>query len=128
MLTRYFIYGLIGLCMEVAWTGFTSFLKRDYKLTAQTSLWMFWIYGLAVFLEPFSNFLSESPVLLRGGVYAILIFIAEYITGWLLRKIDVCPWDYSHCKYNIKGLIRLDYAPLWFFAGLLFEYVGRFYI
>ena len=30
-------------------------------------------------------------------------------------------WDYSRAKFNIKGVIRLDYAPLWFTAGLFFE-------
>ena len=43
------------------------------------------------------------------------------ISGTLLRKVDACPWDYSNTPFNIKGLIRLDYAPLWFCAGLLFE-------
>lgn len=33
----------------------------------------------------------------------------------------MCPWDYSHAKTNIDGVIRLDYAPLWMAAGLLFE-------
>ena len=43
------------------------------------------------------------------------------VTGWLLRKLGVCPWDYSDAPLNIDGLIRLDYAPAWFAVGLLFE-------
>ena len=49
------------------------------------------------------------------------IFTAEYITGYILKKRNMCPWDYSKAKYNINGLIRLDYAPLWFLVGLVFE-------
>ena len=52
---RFIIYGLLGFCMEVLWTGFGSLLKGDIKLTASTYVWMFFIYGLAVFLEPIHN-------------------------------------------------------------------------
>ena len=33
----------------------------------------------------------------------------------------MCPWDYSDAKYNIDGLVRLDFAPAWFILGLVFE-------
>lgn len=50
------------------------------------------------------------------------IFLAEYITGWGLQKaVGICPWDYSNSKFQVNGLIRLDYAPAWFVVGLLFE-------
>lgn len=41
----------------------------------------------------------------------------------MLKKAFKCPWDYSKCKYNIKGVIRLDYAPIWFIVGLFYENV-----
>ena len=59
--------------------------------------------------------------MLRGGVYACCIFAGEYMTGTILRKFEACPWDYSKARLNVNGLIRLDYAPYWFGAGLLFE-------
>ena len=37
----------------------------------------------------------------------------------------MCPWDYSQCRANIHGLIRLDFAPLWFAVGLLFEQLTK---
>ena len=43
------------------------------------------------------------------------------LTGSFLRRFEACPWDYSKSPLNVNGLIRLDYAPLWFGAGLLFE-------
>ena len=33
----------------------------------------------------------------------------------------MCPWDYSRARSNIQGVIRLDYAPVWFLTGLLYE-------
>ena len=50
-----------------------------------------------------------------------LIFSVEYTTGSLLAKHQLCPWDYQRSRWNIRRYIRLDYAPLWFGAGLLFE-------
>jgi uncharacterized membrane protein len=45
----------------------------------------------------------------------------EFSSGSILRHFGMCPWDYSGTPFQYKGLIRLDYAPLWFFTGLLFE-------
>ncbi len=52
----------------------------------------------------------------------LCIYMAEYASGWGLQRIaGVCPWNYSQSKYHINGLIRLDYAPVWFGVGLFFE-------
>ena len=125
MMTKFLIYGVMGWCMEIIWTGFNSLLKKDFKLNANTSLWMFFIYGMAIFLEPTYELLIKLPFIVRGGIYVICIFFAEYVTGCLLKKVNACPWDYSDSRYNINGIIRLDYAPLWFIAGLIFEGVHR---
>lgn len=82
---------------------------------------MFFIYGMGAFLAPVYAFIKHCPAFFRGLVYTICIFTAEYLTGSLLRRKDACPWNYEHCHMHVHGLIRLDYAPLWFFTGLLFE-------
>ncbi|MEA4816554.1 MAG: hypothetical protein VB120_06825 [Lachnospiraceae bacterium] len=115
------IYGLAGWTMEIVWTGIASLLKGDLMLKSSTSLWMFLIYGSAVFLEPLFSLLEDSPVVLRGGLYMLSIFLAEFATGMLLQKTAGCPWDYGTSKYSINGIIRLDYAPVWFAVGLIFE-------
>jgi len=107
--------------MEVLWTGIGSLAKGDLRLISTTSIWMFFIYGLVAFFEPFCDSISAFPVFVRGGLYVISIFLIEYFTGGFLRKIAVCPWDYSGSRFNYKGLIRFDYAPVWFLAGLVFE-------
>lgn len=122
MITRYIIYGFIGWSVEIFWTGLGSFIRGDIKLRGWTYLWMFPIYGMAVLLEPIHNEIREWPLLLRGGVYTALIFSIEYLSGWLLKNtINICPWDYSNIPFSLNGFIRLDYAPAWFIAGLLFE-------
>lgn len=44
-------------------------------------------------------------------------------TGSFLKKKGCCPWDYSDAKHNYKGIIRLDYIPVWFLVGLIYERV-----
>ena len=99
MITKnFFVCGLTGWCMEILFTSTGSFLKQDKRLIGRTSVWMFPIYGTAAVIAPLYHSIKNLPALLRG-----------------------CPWDYSHAKTNIDGVIRLDYAPLWMAAGLLFE-------
>lgn len=114
--------GAVGWCAEVMWTGLINRIgHNDIKCTGNTSLLMFPIYGMACFLKPLGLGMKEKPVVYRGTVYALCIYCMEYVSGSILKKHDMCPWDYSSSKYNINGLIRLDYLPCWFSLGLLYE-------
>ena len=118
---NFFICGLTGWCIEIIFTSLGAFLQGDLRLFGQTSLWMFLIYGLAAFIKPLYEVIKKLPLLLRGCIYSFCILICEYISGMLLKKHHLCPWDYSNSPTNINGVIRLDYAALWALAGLLFE-------
>lgn len=120
-LTSFLHCGLTGWCFEIIFTALGSLRNRDFTLMGKTSLWMFPIYGSAAILKPLFHLLQQKSLLKRGLTYMSLIFSAEYISGKLLCKKDLCPWDYSRAKWNIGKVIRLDYAPLWFLAGLFFE-------
>jgi len=106
--------------MEIIWT---SILSGKKTLKGTTSLWMFPVYGSVVLMEPIFVLFGGWPVFIRGTVYMLCIFVAEYVTGLSFNAAGVCPWDYSHAKLNIQGVIRLDYAPLWFGAGLFYKWV-----
>lgn len=121
MKKNFFICGLAGWCMEIIFTSLGAFQKKNMKLIGRTSIWMFPIYGMAAVIDPIYHHLKGVPAFFRGIIYSIGIFICEYISGSILKKHDLCPWDYSHAKTNINGVIRLDYAPLWMAAGLFFE-------
>ena len=113
--------GLTGWCMEILFTAANALRRRDMTLKGNTSLWMFPIYGCAVIFAPIARFLKQKPIWLRGLTYMSLIFSAEFLTGKLLRHRSLCPWDYGRSRWNVSRVIRLDYAPCWFIAGLLFE-------
>lgn len=113
--------GLMGWSLEVFWTGLQSFRKREGRLMGQSSLWMFPIYGCAAFIGPLSRLLRGKNAFFRGNLYMLSIFLVEFLSGQWLKKRNCCPWDYSRAKLNVDGVIRLDYAPVWFVTGLLYE-------
>ncbi len=123
MITHFIAYGILGWSLEVLWTGFFSLLQGNMQMPAFTYIWMFFVYGSAVWLEPIHDALRTVHWFVRGTVWTLAIFGIEYATGWLLSiLLGACPWDYSlTASYHINGLIRLDYIPVWFTVGLLFE-------
>ena len=119
---KFIIYGLIGWCAEVFWTGLGSLMKGDVLLSSFTSIWMFPIYGMAIFVEPLHNKIRGLPFIVRGSIYTIVFFSIEYTTGMFLKLIlGASPWDYSGSPLSINGVIRLDFIPIWFSAGIIFE-------
>lgn len=123
---RFLIYGMVGLVLEVIYTGLASLLKGDFSMQGFTFLVMLPIYGLAVFLEPIHSKILEMPWWTRGVIYLAIIWCIEYSSGLILAVIlGSCPWHYTD-RLNINGLITLKMAPEWFLAGLGFEILHDF--
>ena len=113
--------GLIGWCLEILWTGLHALLRGDFAMKGTTSLLMFPIYGCASLILPVYQKIKNLPVLLRGFLYTAGFYVGEFTSGSILQAFHICPWDYSHAPHQYRGIIRLDYLPVWFFAVLLFE-------
>lgn len=113
--------GTIGWCMEITFTALGALRRRELPLVGQTSLWMFPIYGSAAFFRPVFSLLRHCRLPVRGTIYALFIFGAEYASGRILSTHGLCPWNYDRHHWHINGLIRVDYFPFWFLAGLAFE-------
>ena len=120
---NFILCGVLGWCMEIIFTATHCLVSRDQKLMGHTSLWMFPIYGLASCIYPLNRLLKGFPVWLRGMLYSGGILSVEYASGMLLRRFSCCPWNYEGARYSVKGVIRLDYAPFWAVAGLIFEQI-----
>ena len=134
-LFHFFLCGVTGWCLEVIFTSTESILAHDWRLMGQTSLLMFPIYGCGAVLAPIGRLVDRwigdgplSPgdwIIRHGLLYMVLIFTAEYLSGAFLQSKGICPWDYTGYQTSVNGLIRLDFAPLWFLSGLLFEMSAR---
>ena len=121
----FFLCGFTGWCLEIIWTGLHSLFTGHFTMMGKTSLLMFPVYGLAAVIRPAYHKLARFPVMIRGVFYSCGIFLVEFLSGSFYRKLHTCPWDYSHVPLQYKGVIRLDYAPLWFITGLFFEWLLR---
>lgn len=123
--------GMAGWCLEVLATSAESVLAGDWRLMGRTSLLMFPIYGCGAVLPRIAEWVDDwigegfahpvDQMIRHGMLYMVLIFVGEYASGSWLRSLGVCPWDYTGTWASVGGLIRLDFAPVWFGTGLLFE-------
>lgn len=117
--------GLLGWFLEIIFTAFHAFRKRDMTLPGATSIWMFPFYGMAAFLAPVCRLVKNCSLVVRGLTYTCLIFTGEFLTGVWLNRRELCPWNYENSRWNLAKVVRLDYAPFWFVTGLLFERLLR---
>lgn len=121
ILTDFIRCGIAGWCLEITFTSLHALQRREHTLKGSTSIWMFPIYGSIAFLKPLFLCMRHLHVVLRGTIYAALIFCGEYISGRFLSAKKICPWNYKNSKWHIHEVIRLDFFPYWFLTGFLFE-------
>jgi hypothetical protein len=129
----FLIFSVFGISMEIFWSAFIGyFSSKNPRLMGKSTLWMFPIYGSILFIVTLTSWVYGSyPWWFRGLIYMFLILIWEYFSGLFVRLlVGVSPWDYaketsdgigSPKKFNLDGLICLEYAPLWFILGLVAE-------
>ena len=111
--------GFTGLCLEILWTGLHSLLRGDASMKGTTSLLMFPIYGCASLILPVYQKAESLPALLaRLPLYCRILTWQKFTSGSILQAFHMCPWDYSGVPHQYKGIIRLDYLPVWFLTGL----------
>lgn len=125
---KYIAYGTLGLGLEIFYTGFISFLRKDFTLQGTSYIWMFFIYGLAVFVEPIHDRIRDKSFIVRGLIYMVLIYFIELITGTILMYLlGKCPWDYTGIGNNsINSIVSIYFMPIWFALGLFLEKVHDF--
>ncbi|MBI1909687.1 MAG: hypothetical protein HYS22_05915 [Deltaproteobacteria bacterium] len=125
---RYLLFGLAGWIGEILYTGVKDRVKnKSWRLSANTSLWMFPIYSLIAFLfEPVHNQLVYYPLLFRAVGYMLVFFGVELASGFLLKKLTGdYVWHYSS-RFSLGGYIKLSHAPVWYVTGLLVDtYYGN---
>lgn len=127
MFIRFLFYGTLGTALEILWTGANALVCGDITLTGHSSVIMFFIYGMIVFLEPVFEIFKEQYILVRIVTYSAMILMTEFFTGLMLNYFKICPWAY-YSRFNIFNVIRLDYVFLWMIAGCLYEKLYFYFI
>ena len=126
-LEKIVVYGCLGLLIEVFFTGISSLFRGHKDAPAKTYLWMLPIYGVsALVLEGLSEVLPW-PFYIKAFVYVLFIYIAEGLSGWVLKKTTGrIPWDYGISHWTPMGLINLKYAPYWLMLAMAFDSITAF--
>jgi len=125
-------FGIIGVAMEVFFTAITSVIRKEKNraMKGYSSLWMFFIYGSVYFVILFGRtYFSQYNFFLRGLIYLPLIYAIEFTSGFILKKFKAIPWNYredKNTKHNFKGIICLEFIPVWYTGGLLLELLYLF--
>lgn len=121
-LASVFVYGCLGFIIEIFFTaGHALIFEKDIRAPGKTYLWMLPIYGLgAVTLGWLRGLIQNAWIFVPVAV--LFIYLAEFTSGWLLRKITgKCPWDYGAARFGIAGLVRIDYMPFWLLVAIFFD-------
>lgn len=111
-LIRYFIiYAFLGWCIEVAYAAVKEgrFINRGFLNGPVCPIYGF---GMLAVLMVLSRLKGSFFALFAGSV--ILTSLLEFVTGYVLEKIfNDKWWDYSDCRFNIKGYICLKFSIMW---------------
>lgn len=120
---RLYLYALHGYLIEVTFTAVWDLLVfGSLELRGFSSVWSLAIYSIScIAMEKINSLMQRRGLLARALAHTCWIYAWEFTTGSVLRAMGSCPWDYRDFRYNISGLVTLEYAPLWFLCGLLFE-------
>jgi hypothetical protein len=122
-LQRAMLYGLAGCFGELFFTACTGLL-RSGRLRPRTSPLMLPVYALVLPLfEPVHQAMhGRVPFWGRALIYGTGFHAVEFVTGRLFRLVlGRAPWDYSRARWQLDGLTRFDYFPLWAATGLGLE-------
>ena len=121
---KFWIYALQGILYELCFTAIWDFcISQNPKLVGESSIWSIFVYGGGGLVCEYLivNNIFKHNILFRTLVYLLYTYAWEYLTGFILLQFAACPWDYTERRWNLHGLITLEYAPAWIFAGILHE-------
>ncbi|XP_049456827.1 transmembrane protein 229B-like [Epinephelus fuscoguttatus] len=122
---RLYVYALHGCLCEVAFTAVWDWCSsQDRRLAGHSSLWALPMYATAIYLMEIlrDRLLAQHfPLPMRLTAYTLFIYLWEFSWGVGLRLLQACPWDYSGHRYNLGGLVTLEYALPWTVAAFIAE-------
>lgn len=115
---RLMIYSFCGWLLEGSYQLLTqgTFIKPNFLFGPFKPM-----YGIASVLLLAVKSLSKGSFFLCAAIIPLGV---EYLSGWWLKKaFGLQYWDYSEHKYNLNGLICLDFAFAWVVLAYAFVYI-----
>ena len=116
MLYWFFVYGLLGWCLEVMFAAVKErrLVNRGFLCGPICPIYGFGMVALLLAVRALGDpggLAGAAVTFVTGMVLATLV---ELVAGWALFQLyHIRWWDYSHLKGNIGGYICPQFSLLW---------------
>lgn len=126
-----FLFAIAGLGLEVLETALLDYpTAKDNLLMGHASAWYLPFYAVVPlwYFERLHATLFALPFYARAAIYPLSFWTVEFAAMWLLRALlgkSPSEDSYRRSKWHVRGLIRLDLAPVWMCFGFVFEWMFR---
>lgn len=111
----FFFYSFVGWAVEVAFAAIKHgrYQNRGFLIGPICPIYGYGVVSVLLILTPIKN-----NLILLFICSALVTTLIEFVTGWFLEwRYNERWWDYSECKFNIKGYICLEFSILWGLAA-----------
>lgn len=119
MINWFFAFSFCGYlleCMVLSYEYRTPVVNRGFGHGPFCIIYGFGAMGACLFLQP----LASEPVKLYFAT-SLMATSMELVTAHLMiRLFGSFWWDYSHKRFNYKGIICLQSSVAWGFLGIIF--------
>lgn len=122
----FFVYGLLGWCLEVIFAAVTErqLVNRGFLCGPMCPIYGFGMVALLLVIRALGD-----PVGLAGAAVTfvtgmVLATLVELIAGWALFQVyHIRWWDYSQFKGNLGGYICPQFSLLWGLGSVVMVYL-----
>lgn len=119
MINWFFTFSFFGYlleCMVLSYEYRTPVVNRGFGHGPFCIIYGFGALGACLFLQPFAS----EPIKLYFAT-SLMATSMELVTAHLMiRLFGSFWWDYSHKRFNYKGIICLQSSVAWGFLGIFF--------
>ena len=117
ILAYFFVYGVLGWCVEVAFAAVKEgrFVNRGFLNGPICPIYGVGVTVVVYFLTPY-----KDNLILLYVLSTVLVTVLEGLTGYLMDKIFHHKWwDYTNQPLNIGGYVCLIFSLVWGVACVL---------
>ena len=117
ILAYFFVYGVLGWCVEVAFAAVKEgrFVNRGFLNGPICPIYGVGVTVVVYFLTPY-----KDNLILLYALSTVLVTVLEGLTGYLMDKIFHHKWwDYTNQPLNIGGYVCLIFSLVWGVACVL---------
>lgn len=127
ILSIFMLFCFLGWCLEVCYRSIRN--KRLINPGFMVGVTLP-IYGLGalilygVFSIPLSNLSNLTIIIIKVLIASIFLTLIEFLAGFISLKVyHNRLWDYSDRKFNIMGLVCLEFSIYWTLLAIFFYFV-----